>query len=155
MDRDLEKLLESKKDKQFKSEGERRIAYFLENNDIKYRYESGVLINSHDNKQRIWYPDFYLPEFKTYIEYYGLAGQRDYDRGIQVKENTYRSMKLDVVPVYPWMFSEDWQGYIMGEVKRSYLRQYKNLMAKPYWSKHKHRGYSNSIGYGQTKKSHY
>ncbi len=141
MDRDLENLLHGKTDPKLKSEGERRIAYFLEENSIRYQYEAGVLVNSIEKKPRIWYPDFYLPEFGTYIEYYGLKGQRSYDRGIKRKETTYAKMGLDVIPVYPWSFAENWQGYIMKELKQHVTRRYKNLMSKPYWSQKSNAGY--------------
>jgi hypothetical protein len=118
----------------FKSEGERRIARFLEDNLIKYQYEPGVLVNSYKYKPRIWYTDFYLPEFGTYIEYYGLAGRQNYDRGIKRKEVVYSKMGLDVIPVYPWTFAENWQGYIMEELEQAAIRRYRALMNKPYWS---------------------
>ena len=119
-----------------KSEGERRIAYFLEGNSIKYHYEPGLLINS-DEKPRIWYPDFYLPEFGAYIEYFGLVGRQNYDKGIKRKETLYSKTGLAVIPVYPWTFSGNWQEYIMEELERITIGRYKNLMDKPYWSQHK------------------
>jgi len=117
---------------QFKSQGEKKIASFLEENGIKYKYESGILIHQADKKQRIWYPDFALPEFSTYIEYYGMVGNPDYDRGIKVKESTYSKMGLDVIPVYPHMFSNNWQGYIVDEIKRKIQRQYDKLSSIPF-----------------------
>lgn len=141
VDRNLENLLGGKRGPKLKSEGERRIAYFLEENSIRYQYEAGVLVNSVEKKPRIWYPDFYLPEFGTYIEYYGLKGQRSYDKGIKRKETAYSRMGLDVIPVYPWSFSENWQGYIMKELKQSVGRRYKTLMSKPYWSQKNTAGY--------------
>jgi hypothetical protein len=129
----------------FKSEGERRIAYFLDNNSIKYQYEPGILVNTAEEKPRIWYPDFYLPEFGSYVEYYGLVGQKNYDKGIKTKERIYSKMGLDVIPVYPWMFAENWQDYIMKELKRSNIRKFKNLNAKPYWSNQKTGTYNNSM----------
>jgi hypothetical protein len=145
MDHKLEDVINGGKRPNFKSEGERRIAYFLDANSIKYQYEPSILINSNDQKLRIWYPDFYLPEFGTYIEYYGLAGQKDYDQGIEVKQTAYSKMEMEVVSVYPWMFSENWQDYIMNELKRSTIRKYKNLKAKPYWSEQNARTYSNAM----------
>ncbi|MBT4482376.1 MAG: hypothetical protein HOC71_01705 [Candidatus Latescibacteria bacterium] len=140
----LENVIGESERPKFKSDGERRIAYFLEDNSIRYQYESGVLINS-DNKPRIWYPDFHLPEFGTYLEYYGLAGKQDYDKGIKTKETVYSKMRLDVIPVYPWMFAEDWQGYIMKELKNVTAQRYRKLMNKPYWSKTSSRPYGNSF----------
>jgi len=118
----------------FKSKGERRIANFLGKNSIQYRYEPAVAVHSEQDKPRIWYPDFYLPEFKSYIEYYGMAGKPCYDQGIKRKEDVYSKMGLDVMPVYPWMFKEDWKGYLMRGLKRNVDRQYRNLKTKPYWS---------------------
>ena len=140
----LENVIEGSECPKFKSEGERRIAYFLKDNSIRYQYESGVLINS-DNKPRIWYPDFHLPEFGTYVEYYGLAGKQDYDKGIKTKEATYSKMGLNMVPVYPWMFAEDWKGYIMKELKNVTVQRYRKLMSKPYWSRTSSRPYCNSF----------
>jgi len=132
--RNLEDFLkENNSSAQFKSRGERKIADFLDENDIQYKYESGVLIYQAENFPRIWYPDFLLPEFSTYIEYYGMVGNPDYDRGIKVKETAYARMEMSVIPVYPHMFSEDWQGYIMKELKRNIEGQYKTLMQKPFW----------------------
>ena len=141
MNRNLENLLDRNKDSGFKSEGERRIAYFLDENAIRYQYEAGVLVHADNHKPRIWYPDFHLPEFGAYIEYYGLKGQRSYDNGIKRKETAYSRMGLDVIPVYPWSFSENWQGYIMKELKQSVTRRYRTLMSKPYWSPKSSAGY--------------
>jgi len=135
MERNLEHILDGKTRLHFKSEGERRIAHFLDENAIRYQYEAGVLVHADDHKPRIWYPDFYLPEFGTYIEYYGLKGKRNYDSGIRRKDETYKRMSLDVIPVYPWTFAEDWKGYIMKEIKQSVTRRYEKLMSNPYWSR--------------------
>jgi len=120
----------------FKSEGERRIANFLESNSIKYHYEPGLLINSAYEKPRIWYPDYYLPEFGAYIEYYGLVGRQSYDEGIKRKETLYSKTGFAIIPVYPWTFNGNWQEYIMKELERITLNRYENLMAKPYWSQY-------------------
>ena len=52
-------------------------------------------------------PDYYLPEFAVYIEYFGLAGKQDYDQGIRKKKDTYEKMGLPVISVYPWHFEND------------------------------------------------
>ena len=117
----------------FRSDGERKISRFLDGNSISHRYESALLVDSVRGKQRIWYPDFYLPEFKTYIEYYGMAGNCDYATCLETKRSVYKKMGLDVIPVYPWMLKENWQGYIMRELKRTSKRNYTKIMSKPYW----------------------
>lgn len=128
----LEDRVAEEKRPKFKSQGERRIAYFLDDYSIKYLYEPAVLVNSADEKYRIWYPDFHLPEFGAYIEYYGLAGEENYDRGIKTKQSVYSKMGMEVISVYPWMFSENWQNYIMNELEQGIIQRYRNLTTKLY-----------------------
>ncbi|MGV8081001.1 MAG: hypothetical protein AB2L22_13205 [Syntrophales bacterium] len=117
----------------FKSEGERRIAYFLDDNSIRYQYEPGVLISDPHEKIRLWYLDFGLPEFSAYIEYFGLAGKPGYDEGIKAKLATFQKMEMDVIPVYPWTFRDNWQRYIMTGLEKITTRRYDSLKSKKYW----------------------
>ena len=137
----LEGMLSKKPERKFKSKGERRIRNFLDENQIKYRYEDGVLINDYNNQPRIWYPDFHLTEYGTYIEYYGLAGNPDYEKSIRTKESAYSKNNIDVISIYPWMFAEKWQGHIMTELERGMKRRYHILKSKPYWKKFEPLGY--------------
>jgi hypothetical protein len=134
MNQTLEHKLTGQEYPVFRSEGERRIADFLEDNSIKYQYEPALLINTEYEKPRIWYPDFYLPEFVTYIEYFGLVGRQQYDNGIKRKEAQYAKSGVSVIPVYPWTFTGKWQQYIMTELERITTNRLKTLMSKPYWS---------------------
>ena len=133
----LEERLIGQGSGKFRSEGERRIADFLESNSIKYHYEPALLVTSGHEKLRIWYPDYYLPEFGVYIEYFGLVGRQSYDEGVKAKETQYSKTGLAVIPVYPWTFAGNWQEYIMKELEQISLRRYESLMAKPYWSQHR------------------
>lgn len=128
----LENRIQDSGANNFKSRGERNIAYFLEDNNIKYHYEQGVLVESGDQKLRIWYPDFYLPEFGMYIEYYGIVGDPDYDKGIKVKESAYSRMGLDVVPVYPDMFAKNWKKYLIDKIADRIQKQYEKLSSLPF-----------------------
>ena len=130
----LENKLREQGHSNLKSEGERRIADFLESNSIKYHYEPPLLITSTCGKPRIWYPDYYLPEFGAYIEYFGLVGRQNYDEGIKAKETLYSKTGLAVIPVYPWTFNGNWQEYLMKELERITISRYESLKAKPYWS---------------------
>ena len=137
MNTDLEYRIEGKSGSIYKSEGERKIAYFLDQNTIGYQYEPAIIVHADQGKPRIWYPDFYLHEFKTYLEYFGMADDRHYDQGVKAKQLAYKKAGLDVISVYPWMFRENWQGYIMKELERTTLSRYRSLMGKPYWAKTK------------------
>ena len=159
MNQDLEYTIEGKRPPKFKSEGERRIANFLEDNSIRYQYEPGLLVNSDGDRPRIWYPDFYLPEFASYIEYFGLVGRQSYDRGIKRKLAGYSKMGMDVIPIYPWTFADNWQRYIMKELEHTSIRRYRKLMNKPYWSQPKPATYQHAnparFGYNRGLNKHY
>lgn len=142
----------------FKSEGERRIAYFLDDNSIRYQYEPGILVQTSYDKTRIWYPDFYLPEFSSYIEYFGMVGKEGYNDGIKTKLSTYQQMGMDVIPVYPWTFSGDWHRYIMDKLESTTLRRYNNLKTKKYWSQRQAIPYPDRAGkpvYGSSFRKRY
>lgn len=81
-----------------KSFGELHIANWLFNHGIEYLYEANYLIqvNTVDRKQ--YQPDFYLPEFNLYIEYFGIDDNGDtapyidrkkYHQSIQWKRETH------------------------------------------------------------------
>ena len=55
-----------------KSYGEMDIANFLMKNGIKYIYEQPYCIDTRTNEYGQYVPDFYLPEFDIYIEYFGI-----------------------------------------------------------------------------------
>jgi hypothetical protein len=128
----LEEMIGIQKQRNFKSCGERRIGHFMDNHSIRYRYEPGLLVESVGHKLRIWYPDFYLPDFGAYIEYYGMVGQRQYERGIKTKQAVYQKMGIDVIGLYPWMLKQNWQRYIMKELKNRGKRRYRHLSRKTY-----------------------
>lgn len=109
---DLESKLKGKTSDSFKSLAERKIADFLDRSGIRYTYEPGILVMDR-NKPKIWHPDFYLPEFGVYLEYYGLAGNREYDKGITKKTRVYSEMGLEVIALYPENLNNNWQGYLV------------------------------------------
>lgn len=96
----LEEVIDCRYAHLLKSEGERQIASFLDRCGVRYMYEAPVVV-THHGKTKIWHPDFLLPDFGLYVEYYGLAGRPDYDRGIEEKTKAYADAGLQVIPVYP------------------------------------------------------
>lgn len=55
-----------------KSYGEMDIANFLTQNGIKYIYEYPYKIDTRTDEYGQYHPDFYLPDYKIYIEYFGV-----------------------------------------------------------------------------------
>ncbi len=60
------------KDEEVKSYGELEIANFLAFNGIPYIYEYPYEIDTRTQEYAQYYPDFYLPEHKIYIEFFGV-----------------------------------------------------------------------------------
>lgn len=58
-----------------KSYGELDIANFLFENQINYIYEAPYEIDTRDLEHGIYHPDFYLPDYQIYIEYFGINRQ--------------------------------------------------------------------------------
>lgn len=55
-----------------KSYGELEIANYLFSNNIEYEYEKEYKHETINKKYQQYYPDFYLPEYDIYIEYFGI-----------------------------------------------------------------------------------
>ena len=55
-----------------KSYGEMDIANFLTQNNIKYNYEYPYKVDTCTEKYAQYYPDFYLPDYDIYVEYFGI-----------------------------------------------------------------------------------
>jgi hypothetical protein len=72
-----------------KSNGEKAIAEILKKYNIDFVYEHPLLIKetkeNDTEKLRIWYPDFWLPKYSIIIEYFGMVGNPDYDKGKREK----------------------------------------------------------------------
>ncbi len=55
-----------------KSYGEMDIANFLTQNSIQYIYENPYEFDTRTSEYGQYHPDFYLPDYKIYIEYFGI-----------------------------------------------------------------------------------
>jgi len=88
----------TKKAETVRSYGERDIANFLYANNINYVYEVRYKVDENDTKYR---PDFYLPDYRVYIEYYGI------DRNGKVP--TYFSSKDGKTPSETYVESMAWK----------------------------------------------
>jgi hypothetical protein len=78
------------------SEGERIVAETLSAMGIAYRY---------DNRFRILKgyairPDFYLPEYDLYVEYWGMEGNLDYQIGMLEKKKLYQQAGKKLLSLY-------------------------------------------------------
>jgi hypothetical protein len=78
------------------SDGERRIAEWLAARGIAYRYDARLRIIEGFQIR----PDFYLPEYDVYIEYWGMDTPR-YKAGMYLKQDLYMQAGKRLVSLYP------------------------------------------------------
>lgn len=73
-----------------KSIGEKRLADYFERNNIRYVYEKEARTKALFFSQKISSPDFYLPEYDVYVEYWGLVNADDSGTRINYVRNMKR-----------------------------------------------------------------
>jgi hypothetical protein len=80
-----------------RSKGEQQIANFLHDNKIQSQYEAKTLI--FEKEGIICIPDFYLPKYKTYIEFYG-GFPKAWKKKV-LKNRLYKKYKIPCIFITP------------------------------------------------------
>jgi len=112
-----------------RSRGEKKIGDFLCKNSIKYEYDpliKGGLRELKEENPMMYYnvpydnmpyeywedkgtakmlkepiPDFYLPEYDIYIEYWGLKENKSYQKRMREKKRFYKENNIPIINLYP------------------------------------------------------
>jgi hypothetical protein len=90
-----------------KSIAERRIADYFEKNNINYVYEQKPIFSFNFRKFKLSFPDFYLPDYDVYVEYWGLVNADDswtrarYVRNMKRKMAIYYQNNIKFISIYP------------------------------------------------------
>lgn len=93
---ELQKTIRAKDGSWVQSEGERLICEALSAEGISYRYDERFrILDGHAIR-----PDFYLPEFDVYIEYWGMD-TADYKIGMLKKQQLYQQQGKRLISLYP------------------------------------------------------
>jgi DNA helicase-4 len=105
-----------------KSYGEMEIANFLYQNKINYQYEHDYVIDTRDESHAQYRPDFYLPDYDIYIEYFGIdrmgnvpaffsgkdgkSASDVYNESIEWKRKTHASNNTKMIECFAYEKSE-------------------------------------------------
>jgi hypothetical protein len=93
---ELQKKIRAKDGTWVQSDGERMIAEILAAENIRYRYDERFrILDGYAIR-----PDFYLPEYDIYIEYWGMD-TADYKIGMLKKQQLYQQQGKKLVSLYP------------------------------------------------------
>lgn len=93
---ELNKTVEARDGTMVQSAGERRIAEWLTEHGVAYRYDAKFRIIGEFQIR----PDFYLPELDVYIEYWGLNTPQ-YKMSMYKKQMLYQQEGKRLISVYP------------------------------------------------------
>ena len=110
---EINKTIEARDGTVVQSEGEKRLAEWLTQHAIAYRYDAKYRIISEFQIR----PDFYLPELDVYIEYWGLDTPQ-YKMSMYKKQTLYQQEGKRLISVYP----KDLPG--LGNLLTTKLRRY-------------------------------
>ncbi len=93
---ELQKNIRAKDGTWVQSDGERLICEALDGEGIRYRYDERFrILDGYAIR-----PDFYLPEFDVYIEYWGME-TADYKIGMLKKQQLYQQQGKRLISLYP------------------------------------------------------
>lgn len=104
---------------QVRSQAEHTIANYFESIGLRYEYERELTARFWIFTQTISRPDFYLPDYDVYVEYWGLLDVKDdddrkkYERSMKYKMAKYHRHGIKFISLYPrdlqnldWNFRE-------------------------------------------------
>ncbi len=131
-----------KKKELYKSRGEKLIAGFLKETGIKFLYEYPLIIIDDDDKIRVWYPDFWLPELSIVVEYFGMVNDEQYRIQMAKKQGLYKKLDIDYIGLDTNMVQLDknWEKFIIMKImeimdsKEPLYRRLQQLRKKYTWN---------------------
>ncbi len=119
------------KNETVKSYGEVDIANFLMQNGIRYIYEHPYEIDTRTSEYGQYHPDFYLPDYKIYIEYFGINHNNEvpsyfkgsngmsatdvYRASMKWKRATHQKNQTTMIECYAW---EKFEGNLLDSLKK-------------------------------------
>lgn len=127
------------KGEKVKSRGEKKIADYFYQNKIKYEYEKAAKTRGLIFHEKISSPDFYLPDYNTYVEYWGLVDCRNecdrikYVKAMRWKMAQYKKNKIKFVSIYPknlrnfdWIFRKKFENETGVTIDNQVTKRYCN-----------------------------
>lgn len=96
------------------------IANFLLQFGVDYQYKAAYEINISSKRFGVYCPDFYLPEYGIYIEYFGLNRNKKRSEEIEWKRKIHKRCKTTLIEAYEYEFAE---GTLLKQLKKRLRKQ--------------------------------
>lgn len=132
------KLITFKNAQRVKSFEELEIANFLYLNNVEYEYERSYEFNTATELHRQYEPDFYLPQYKIYLEHFGIdkkgntapyVDREQYNDSIKWKRTLHEEKGTKLIETYSWMRQE---GHLLDSLEWLLLKNNVALNPMPY-----------------------
>jgi hypothetical protein len=104
-----------------RSSAEQRIAEYFDSIGLRYEYEREIRSGWIFTK-KVSSPDFYLPDYDVYVEYWGMMDVEDdddrygYERQMKYKMARYHQLGIKFISIYPrnlknfdWIFRKKFE----------------------------------------------
>ena len=146
-----------------KSYGEMEIANFLFYNNINYEYETKYKYETDTTEYGEYHPDFYLPDYDVYIEYFGIdrnhnvpsyytskhgkSPKEEYNDGIAWKRETHKNHGTELIELYYYQNKEGTLKDNLKEALKKYNIELKQITVNDVFTyiKDKNKGILDSL----------
>ena len=122
------------KNEKVKSYGEMEIANFLVQHGINYEYEASYCVDTRTADYAQYHPDFYLPDYNIYIEYYGINREGEvpeyfegknghsandtYQESMEWKKNIHADNNTTLIECFAY---EQFEGILTSNLRQSLI----------------------------------
>jgi len=117
-----------------RSEYEKKVRAYLEEKGYKYEYERPLVVALENNTVTTYRPDFYLPEFKLYVEVNGMEGDPEADKTYELKKHTYKRNDINCSVIHKKdLASDKWKSELERLIKESKIQPIKQKSTERGW----------------------
>jgi hypothetical protein len=97
------------------SAGERQIARMLAGYGVRFLYEHPVAVVDR-GKVRLWYPDWWLPDYCIAMEYIGIEEDGDYSRGAARRKSVFEQAGIPYLTIRKSELHGNWPKRILADI---------------------------------------
>ena len=100
------KVIHTHNSENYDSLGERKIAEYFKRKNIRFDLHPKVKVRKFKWIDLPFFkveltPDFFLPEFGVFVEYWGMIDDEDYKEKFRFKKRKYKENDIDFISLYP------------------------------------------------------
>jgi hypothetical protein len=101
------KIIKAPSGGKYDSKSEERVGEYFLRKKIKFYLHPAIKLQKSFGPitipfmRRILHPDFFLPEYNVYVEYWGMVDDENYNEKRKKKMKDYKANDVDIISIYP------------------------------------------------------